>query len=680
MPRIPQYGSPTVGPVQTTSARFRPADNNGGAAGAVARGLQKIGQVGADAAQVQAKIEDDLARTNADNLYLSASTAANGAVNDLKTKMGKGALDHRPIAGKAVEDALASTLAQADQRTRRYLEPQLARLRMSADNEMSSYAIQQSRVYQQETGKAKVENAIQMAVSSDDPAKRAGFIKEIRDQTRVNLDLAGLTDPDIVEAEERKAVSGAHAAVAQRYMSANDFDMADAYYQANKGDMTVGDQASLSASLAAPMLKRWAEQKFTALTALPSVGAEPGKGGSGNPVADGGAAIKALFPGVAITSTYRASDHPLSKANPKSWHTKSHAAVDIKPIAGMTFDQYVKQVEGAGYTVLEAINEVGVGRSKHATGDHWHIVLGKGGGAGLAPGARRWDLEAVTQGIYSQAEKEGWSIEQRDAVLDIAKDHISLADQMQRRRWEDADWAASEWVNKQGAGFTDISQMPAAIRNSLHPDAARQYTDAAKSNAKPKSVPANSATSTSLELLRILEPEKFAATPLGKYAGQVTPAEMQGLLVEQAKIIKGDPDKSIRSKVASTINTFGVDDGLTGQDDDKGTKRRQRVAVQKIMESEINALTGGKRNPTDDELYRAYQSATRDVTFTVNRTFAGIPTGQAQRTKRRFELEASDVPDNIRQRIVAGWKKTYGGDPTDEQIATAYQNGKGRFW
>lgn len=192
MPHIPQYGSPTVGPVQTTSARFRPADNNGGAASAVARGLQRMGQVGTDAAQVQAKIEDDLARTNADNLFLTASTAANGAVNDLKSKMGKGALDHRPIAGKAVEDALASTLAQADQRTRRYLEPQLARLRASADAEMSGYAVQQSRVYQQETGKAKVENAIQMAVSSDDPAKRAGFIQEIRDQTRANLDLASL--------------------------------------------------------------------------------------------------------------------------------------------------------------------------------------------------------------------------------------------------------------------------------------------------------------------------------------------------------------------------------------------------------------------------------------------------------------------------------------------------------
>ena len=211
----------------------------------------------------------------------------------------------------------------------------------------------------------------------------------------------------------------------------------------------------------------------------------------------------------------------------------------------------------------------------------------------------------------------------------------------------------------------------------MPPDAARSYIGVAKSNSKPVEAVANGSAATTLELMRIMEPEKFAATPLGKFAGQVTRAEMQGLLVEQAKIIKGDPDKSIRSKVASTISTFGVEDGLAGN---KEEDRKKRVSVQKIMESEIQSVTGGKRNPTDDELYRAYQSATRDVTFTVNRSFAGIPTGQGQRTKPRYELESSDVPENIRQRIVAGWQKTYGTAPNDEQIGTAYRNGKGRFW
>jgi len=679
MPRIQTYGGPAVGPVRTTGARFQPADNDGGVAGAIGQGLQKLGGAIADRAIVQDQVEDTLARTNADNLYLSASTAASSALSDYKTKAGKLALDARPVVDKALGDVIDGALSQADQRTKRYLAPQLGRLRAALSNDVASHAVGQAKVYERETGLAKLGNFMENAVAADDPQQRAGFIDQVKAQARTNAELAGLGDPEILASEERKAVSGAHSAIVNRYLSAKDIDMADAYLQAHGDEMTAGDRTSATASLAAPLQKRWADQQVNAIMALPTL-EEPGKaapGGKPAPVANGGDVIKALFPGANVTSTYRPADHPLSKANPSSWHTRSHAAVDVKPIPGMTFDQYVREVEGAGYQVIEAINEVGAGRSKHATGDHWHIVLGKGGGGGPAPAPRRWDLQDVTSRIYARAEAERWSPEQRDAVLEAAKDRVSFDEQLKKRDEDSADRAASEWVLKQGSRFTDISQMPASIRNGLSPDAARSYIGVAKSNSKPVEAVANGATATSLELMRIMEPEKFAATPLGKFAGQVTRAEMQGLLVEQAKIIKGDPDKSIRSKVASTISTFGVEDGLTGNKEDV---RQKRVAVQKIMESELQAVTGGKRNPTDDELYRAYQSATRDVTFTVNRSFAGIPTGQAQRTKPRFELEASDVPENIRQRIVAGWAKTYGSAPNDEQIGTAYRNGKGRFW
>lgn len=677
MPRIPQYGAPQVGPVQTTGARFRAADNDGGAAGAIGRGLQQAGGAMSDYAQAQFQIEETLAKTNADNLYLTAHSAASTAVADYKTKAGKLALDARPTVDKSLDDAINGVLGQADPRTKRFLEPQLARLRQSAVTDVASYAVGQAKVYAQETGKAKLGNFIESAVATSDPSARSEFIASAKAQARANAEMAGLGDPEIIASEERKAVSTAHGAIVNRYLADKDIDMASAYFEAHKENLSAGDEASLSASLAGPMQKRWAEQQFTAIAALPTIGGDPGKGGSGTPVADGGAVIKALFPQARITSTYRPKDHPLTKANPGTWHNKSHAAVDTSPIPGMTFDQYVKGVEGAGYTVIEAKNEVGKGRSKHATGDHWHIVLGQGGGGAVSPSARRWDMQDVTQRIYTQAEKQGWSLEQRDAVLDAAKDRIGFDEQLKARQEQDADRAASDWVLKQGAGFTDLSQMPASIRGSLSPDAARSYMGVAKSNAKPVEAVANGATATSLELLRILEPEKFAKEPLGKYAGTVTRAEMQGLLVEQAKIVKGDPDKSIRSKVASTISTFGVEDGLTGS---KEQDRQKRVAVQKIMEGEVQAVTGGKRNPTDDELYRAYQSATRDVTFTVNTTFAGIPTGQAQRTKSRYDLGAGDIPDNIRQRIERGYQNQMGRKPTDDELATAYRNGKGRYW
>lgn len=43
----------------------------------------------------------------------------------------------------------------------------------------------------------------------------------------------------------------------------------------------------------------------------------------------------------------------------------------------MTFDQYVNRIRQAGFTILEARDEVN-NPSAHATGPHWHVVIGGG--------------------------------------------------------------------------------------------------------------------------------------------------------------------------------------------------------------------------------------------------------------------------------------------------------------
>lgn len=96
-----------------------------------------------------------------------------------------------------------------------------------------------------------------------------------------------------------------------------------------------------------------------------------------NPVSDGVAALQGVFPNARVTSGYRGPNHPLSRANPRSWHARSKAAVDIAPIPGMTFEQAKAQLQAQGYSLIEAIDEVN-NPSSHATGPHWHFVLGKG--------------------------------------------------------------------------------------------------------------------------------------------------------------------------------------------------------------------------------------------------------------------------------------------------------------
>ena len=95
------------------------------------------------------------------------------------------------------------------------------------------------------------------------------------------------------------------------------------------------------------------------------------------PVGNGKDVVQKLFPGVQVTSSYRPAGTKLKggQTNDKSWHTQSHAAVDIAPIKGMTFEQYVERLEGAGYGIIEKRDEVN-NPSKYSTGPHWHVVLG----------------------------------------------------------------------------------------------------------------------------------------------------------------------------------------------------------------------------------------------------------------------------------------------------------------
>lgn len=85
--------------------------------------------------------------------------------------------------------------------------------------------------------------------------------------------------------------------------------------------------------------------------------------------------IETMF-GIKVTSGQRDAQHPLSIANPTSYHSSANGgrAIDIPAIKGMKFEEFVLRVEEAGYEVVEALDEY-KNPSAHATGGHWHIAV-----------------------------------------------------------------------------------------------------------------------------------------------------------------------------------------------------------------------------------------------------------------------------------------------------------------
>ena len=206
---------------------------------------------------------------------------------------------------------------------------------------------------------------------------------------------AGFTD--LAQYQGRYSDEALNGALAQAGMIKQFIDMNEPKYQVvpeggalvNTNDPAavqsyvngMAPQASPGGAVAAPASKA----EFDALPPGTQYRAPDGSmrikgGGAGNgtgnfrPV-DGSAVVKQMFPSARITSGYRGPNHPLSRKNPRSWHAHSRGAVDVAPIPGMTFGQFVKRFRDAGYQILEERDEV-KNPSSHATGPHWHIVIG----------------------------------------------------------------------------------------------------------------------------------------------------------------------------------------------------------------------------------------------------------------------------------------------------------------
>lgn len=315
-----------------------------------------------------------------------------------------------------------------------------------------------------------------------------------------------------------------------------------------------------------------------------------------------------------------------------------------------------------------------IGMTGKTTGPHVHVVAKKDGArvdpAVVIGKARQspmtHDLDSLLARVDADAEEQGWDSVEREKRKDEVVRRVSRDETLLNREWQEADRAASEFVIGLGDGFKSINQIPDSIRSRMDVRDLVKYKNAAESNAKGKALEANGLTAISLELMEILEPEKFASTNLGEFVGKVTKGELAGLLVKQARIASKD-EVDQRPGITSTINVLATKDmGLTGQDN-----REKYVRVVRSMEGIINAATGGKRPATRSELDEAFKAATREVKTTIPKSFLGIDLGKTEGSKRVYDFDS--VPAAAKDRIIKRATRIMGRAPSDDEVLQAYQ-------
>lgn len=84
--------------------------------------------------------------------------------------------------------------------------------------------------------------------------------------------------------------------------------------------------------------------------------------------------VETLFPSAHITSGMRPPTHPLSRANPGSFHNTANGGwgIDMAAIPGQSVESVRQALASRGLNVAEAIDEY-VHPSPHSTGPHWHF-------------------------------------------------------------------------------------------------------------------------------------------------------------------------------------------------------------------------------------------------------------------------------------------------------------------
>ncbi len=677
--RVPVYNPNQVGFAQTTQARIRPADNDGGVGGAIGAGLQSLGQAGNQMAQAQEALDAEFDDTQSRKLALELGTQTAGLKSEFQTLAGGNAVAARTQTEEAIDKLREEALAKASSpRMKALLAERLTGMIAADKSEILGHTLREAKADRIDTFKGQEAHFAEQALSTDDPVLRGDYIATGIAARRDRLRESGVTGKEAIDAEILSYTDGIHADAVDRMLATPDpdLDLVSAYAAAHEDEMKGKTFTGIMKDLQSPLQEREDYTDYVGVTvgmdAAPEGDVKPGKPGktvSSAPhvTAVAGELSKAGFsPAVVsgfmgnfeVEGGYGGARGDGGKAaGIAQWHPDRQAT--FKRIIGKSVGS-ASHAEQARFVAWEMKNPAQAGMSiagrdailnartpgeaaalidKHyerSSGQHRQARVDAanrhGGGTDNEP--RQRDKAKVYDAIEG---RDDWTYEKKERVKKIADREIARDEGLLARERSKADEEATTVVTGLGDKFTSINQIPRSIRDKLSPADLESYTKAAVANSQPKEPPANGSVSTTLNLTRISDPATFMKENLGKYQGQMTRAELDTLLQQQATMrrdaAKPKAGQDVREGIVSAISWGKKYGGVSLGDTELPKVYDTMEAILKLAIEK----NGGKVTDTD------YQNAFRTATRSVGEGGAN------------YEV-LGDVPQTFRDAFVKNWK------------------------
>lgn len=636
MPRVRTYEGGNIQSQGVTSARFRAADFGPSALG---EGLQKLGQVGAEAVDKADEIEDVKARVEANRLAVEHSEHVREINRRVKETLGEGAEQAADAGITDLEKATKELIGRASPRAQMLLRNELTVRSGSAVDSWQQHGFSQKGEALETSSVSRISRIVEDAADLDDEDQAVAMLGEIRGINERRAQFFGKGKDWLIE-EDRKAVSTFYKSRAMKLAAgeAGSASAAIGYAEKNREMLTDDDYMALINGYNDSALEETATAMVYGASPVgaavqegpaPQDGGAPKaaldpvayfKGWMTSPVAEGrglaidnnGAKVKFGF-NQAYNKDIDVSGLTLDTAAQRfaTNHWKRAGADKLPPaLAAVHMDTFFLNEKQAGKILKQSggdvdkyielrrafLNGLAAKNPDKYPGAVWERRtkalaeyadrLG-GDGTPLAfPVTPTTNLEGMREAVMQRTDI-GMNLKRR--VIRVIEGRRAELRQEQAINEEEIDNQLMTATIRLGDNFTSVKQLPQDVWLAAPPKLKQRYTEMAKSNKETK--PLDPQTAAQIGFLRTFRPQSLADPKVQReLAKNGVPPRMLSQLAGEAgnalgKIAgtKADPaERSVLESLARpAFEAAGYRLWTTEQGDERSKKKGLTAAEQR---------------------------------------------------------------------------------------------------